>query len=104
CTIHCELATCNDIHCGGASCQISCGGLGGNCNDIHCGPGKCDVTCNGNACGDIQCLSSCACDVHGCDGGSCGNLSCPNHSGPCTTDGSNGSPCSSTAQSGCSSC
>jgi hypothetical protein len=104
CMIHCELANCDQIHCGGASCAISCGGIGGSCGDIHCGPGKCDVTCTNDACGDISCGSSCACDVLGCTSGNCGNLSCPNHSGHCTTDGANGSPCSSTAQPGCSSC
>ena len=106
CTINCQGGHCQDIHCGSADCDITCGtGVSGGCGNITCGSGSCKVQCAGNdACSDITCNQSCGCDVTGCDTSTCGNLICPNHAGHCTTDGSNGSPCDSSHSGACNTC
>ena len=98
CTINCQSGRCQDIHCGSAACDITCGtGVSGGCGNITCGSGSCKVQCAGNnACSDVTCDQSCGCDVTGCDTSTCGNLNCPTHGGHCTTDGANGTPCDST--------
>ncbi|HUS29552.1 MAG TPA: hypothetical protein VMZ53_13660 [Kofleriaceae bacterium] len=107
CTMNCSSNDdCNSVNCpSGWTCIINCIGDGA-CDDVSCSSGShCTITCTGDgACNDISCRDACECDLL-CSGTACDAISCPQTSGgiKCTTDGTIGSPCLSTA-AGCTKC
>lgn len=106
CTIRCNNAgACGDVDCAaGRGCDLDCSGAA-SCGNVQCGAGACAVRCDGvAACPGIDCAASCRCDVDCTSPASeCPSLSCPRAAGPCTENGSDGAPCSS-SEPGCSAC
>src|SRR5207248_1591918 len=108
CVVQCSRSnTCATVACGdAASCQVTCSAAN-TCGQVQCGTTRCQVACDAStSCTSVACQSSCQCDVT-CNGGnSCLTVQCPRANGGnfCTTDGKNGSPCSSSFASSCSSC
>jgi hypothetical protein len=106
CRIRCNNAgACGTVDCAQArSCDIECSGSE-SCGNINCGMHECTIDCSGAlACPEIDCAASCSCDVSCTNPAACPDLACRMGSvGPCTQDGSTGTPCDST-RAGCDVC
>ena len=105
---------CGAISCTTGRCLADCSGGEAACGPLTCGTGECQATCTGgglmtSACGNVDCESSCKCDV------SCNDLTnpcpttmiCPDRAPGasfCTANGSNGQRCSSSFAQQCNNC
>lgn len=105
---------CGAITCSTGRCHADCSGGVEACGTLTCGTGECQATCTGgglgsSACGNVDCESSCKCDV-ACNGltDPCpATMLCPDRApgaAYCTANGSNGQRCSSSFASQCDNC